>query len=226
MIFTPQERQALLTLVTLLVLGQVVAFWEERRRAFPDRRLSAWLTRLENLRADTLGSGTPSAQASLFGPLAAGRGCEGAPGRSGDPAIGAGPAGTAPSATGVSGAEAAGVAAPGEGGPAGGGEGAEAFLSGGVHGAAAAGLGPPPVRVEPLAAAPPGVLEGGRVRINQASASELEQLAGIGPAMAGRILEERERGGPFLRAEDLLRVKGIGPKKLERLRTQIDFAPP
>ena len=44
--------------------------------------------------------------------------------------------------------------------------------------------------------------------------------------MAGRILEERERGGPFLRAEDLLRVKGIGPKKLERLRTQIDFAPP
>ncbi len=55
------------------------------------------------------------------------------------------------------------------------------------------------------------------VPINNATAAELEQLPGIGPAMAQRIIERR-RVRRFTSAEDLLDVKGIGPKTLEKLR--------
>lgn len=84
----------------------------------------------------------------------------------------------------------------------------------------------PEVRVEPESALPPGVRQGARVRINAATAGELEVLPGIGPALARRIVEERERGGPFREIGDLKRVKGIGPKLLDRLRDWIDCAPP
>ena len=56
-----------------------------------------------------------------------------------------------------------------------------------------------------------------RIRINEASAKELESLPGIGPAMAGRIIAYRNKNGPFQQIADLLNVKGIGPKKLEQL---------
>ena len=59
--------------------------------------------------------------------------------------------------------------------------------------------------------------------LNRASAGELESLPGIGPALAQRILESRARDGPFLRAEDLLRVRGIGPATLEKIRHLISF---
>lgn len=82
------------------------------------------------------------------------------------------------------------------------------------------------VAVQPESALPAGVRERGRIKINVASASDLELLPGIGPAMARRLVEERERAGPFRRLEDLRRVKGIGPKSLERLRDWVDCAPP
>jgi competence protein ComEA len=47
---------------------------------------------------------------------------------------------------------------------------------------------------------------------------DLEGLPGVGPALAGRILAERERIGGFAQVEDLLAVRGIGPATLERLR--------
>jgi competence ComEA-like helix-hairpin-helix protein len=59
-----------------------------------------------------------------------------------------------------------------------------------------------------------------KVRINTASRSLLEQLPGIGPAMAERIIEERSRA-PFGSVDDLTRVKGIGPKKLEKMRPYV-----
>jgi competence protein ComEA len=59
---------------------------------------------------------------------------------------------------------------------------------------------------------------GGPTRINAASAIELEVLPGIGPQMARRIVEARLAGGRFQRLEDLARVKGIGPRTLEKLR--------
>lgn len=59
------------------------------------------------------------------------------------------------------------------------------------------------------------------ININAASSAELESLPGIGPALAGRILADREANGPFKTVEDLDRVRGIGPKTLERLRPLI-----
>lgn len=59
------------------------------------------------------------------------------------------------------------------------------------------------------------------VRINSASASELQQLPGIGPALAQRIVDTRSRGR-FTSAEDLLRVPGIGKAKLAKLRDYVE----
>lgn len=54
-----------------------------------------------------------------------------------------------------------------------------------------------------------------------------EQLPGVGPVTASRIVKrEAERGAPFERVEDLLEVKGIGPKTLEKLRRFINVEDP
>lgn len=57
-----------------------------------------------------------------------------------------------------------------------------------------------------------------RLNINTASAAELETLPGIGPALAGRIIADRERHGRFGSIDDLDRVPGIGPRTILRLR--------
>lgn len=59
------------------------------------------------------------------------------------------------------------------------------------------------------------------VRINSASAGELQQLPGIGPALAQRIVETRN-SGRFTSVEDLLRVPGIGKAKLAKLRAYVE----
>lgn len=59
------------------------------------------------------------------------------------------------------------------------------------------------------------------VPVNRADAAALEALPGIGPALAAAIVAERERGGPFRTADDLDRVRGIGPALVERLRGRI-----
>ncbi|HET9251851.1 MAG TPA: helix-hairpin-helix domain-containing protein [Candidatus Eisenbacteria bacterium] len=56
------------------------------------------------------------------------------------------------------------------------------------------------------------------IDLNRASAAELERLPGIGPSLAAKIVAERDRNGPFGGADALLRVPGIGPRKLERIR--------
>jgi competence ComEA-like helix-hairpin-helix protein len=58
---------------------------------------------------------------------------------------------------------------------------------------------------------------------NTADRQALERLPGVGPVLAGRILEDRIRNGPYRSAEDLLRVKGIGERTLERLRPHLLF---
>ena len=63
-----------------------------------------------------------------------------------------------------------------------------------------------------------GEASGGLVNINAADADALMELPGVGEATARAIIESREQLGPFTSVDDLLRVNGIGEKKLERIR--------
>jgi competence protein ComEA len=65
---------------------------------------------------------------------------------------------------------------------------------------------------------PEGESDGGPIDINAADESDLEQLPGIGPALAAAIVGHRNDHGPFRSVDDLLDVSGIGPAKLEQLR--------
>ena len=58
----------------------------------------------------------------------------------------------------------------------------------------------------------------GPLDLNAATAAQLEELPGIGPATAQAILDHRERSGPFRSVEELLEVRGIGEAKLAALR--------
>ena len=59
------------------------------------------------------------------------------------------------------------------------------------------------------------------VNINTASAAELDQLPGIGPAVAARIVDYRSKKGPFRKLEELMNVQGIGEKSFLKLRSQL-----
>jgi competence ComEA-like helix-hairpin-helix protein len=61
------------------------------------------------------------------------------------------------------------------------------------------------------------------VDVNTASQEELESLPGIGPRLAEEIVQDRLKNGPFLQAQDLLRVKGIGPQKARRIESHLRF---
>lgn len=56
------------------------------------------------------------------------------------------------------------------------------------------------------------------VDLNAADVGTLRQLPGVGPHLAARIVDHRDRNGPFNRIDDLKAVHGIGPATLERLR--------
>ncbi|WP_310821223.1 ComEA family DNA-binding protein [Stratiformator vulcanicus] len=60
-----------------------------------------------------------------------------------------------------------------------------------------------------------------RIDVNRAHWVELIQLEGIGETLARRIVEERETGGPFRTADDLKRVRGIGPATVEKIRPHV-----
>lgn len=60
-----------------------------------------------------------------------------------------------------------------------------------------------------------------KMNVNTADAPELEDLPGIGPSLAQQIIEYRQEHGPFISIEDLLKVSGIGPTKLEQIKDLI-----
>lgn len=62
-----------------------------------------------------------------------------------------------------------------------------------------------------------------KVDPNRADVDALQRLPGVGPATAAAIVAARDSGGPFRSAEDLLRVRGIGPAKLARMREHLSL---
>ena len=72
--------------------------------------------------------------------------------------------------------------------------------------------------------APAAPLPSGPVDLNSATASQLDALPGIGPVLAGRIVEHRLAHGPFASVDELLAVRGIGPRSFERLRPLVTAA--
>ena len=69
----------------------------------------------------------------------------------------------------------------------------------------------------------PGSGEASRgIDLNRSPAAELEELPGVGPVLASRIVEYREANGPFSEIEDLLDVGGIGEAKLAAMRDAIE----
>ena len=60
-----------------------------------------------------------------------------------------------------------------------------------------------------------------RININTASVKDLEKLPGIGKGLAERIVEHREKYGPFRRPEHLIMVRGISDKRFRALRALI-----
>ena len=66
----------------------------------------------------------------------------------------------------------------------------------------------------------------GIVNINTAPAADLEQLPGIGARTAARIVEYRQKNGPFKKVEELMNVRGVGEKNFLKLKAQITIGQP
>ncbi|SRR6266851_2868442 len=56
------------------------------------------------------------------------------------------------------------------------------------------------------------------ININTATSEELQQVPGIGPVTADKILQMRKSYGAFKSVDDLLAIKGLGKKRLEKMR--------
>jgi competence protein ComEA len=78
---------------------------------------------------------------------------------------------------------------------------------------------PKPASSTPEAPAPP-------INLNLATAEDLQKLPGVGPAVAARIIEQRQKLGGFKKIEDLMTVRGIGEKTFLKLKPLVIVTPP
>jgi competence protein ComEA len=58
----------------------------------------------------------------------------------------------------------------------------------------------------------------GKVNVNTATVSQLEELPGIGPSLAARIVDHRQKNGAFKSVDELMAVKGIGEKNFAKIQ--------
>lgn len=65
----------------------------------------------------------------------------------------------------------------------------------------------------------------GQLNLNTATQTQLDQLPGVGEKAAKRIIDQRTKA-PFAKAEDLMKVKGIGKKKFEKLKSHLTVSGP
>ena len=84
-----------------------------------------------------------------------------------------------------------------------------------VLAATGAGAAPDAAKTAPAAARP------GAVDLNSASEDQLQEVPGIGPSLAKKIVDFRKENGPFKSVDDLLKVRGVGEKSLEKLRPHL-----
>src|SRR5512146_651213 len=63
------------------------------------------------------------------------------------------------------------------------------------------------------------------INLNTATAEQLDALPGVGPKIAGRIIEYRQKNGPFKKVEDLMNVKGIGEKAFLKMKNRLTVGP-
>ena len=61
----------------------------------------------------------------------------------------------------------------------------------------------------------------GPININRATLRQLDSLDGIGPVIAGRIIEYRKKNGSFLTIDDLQKVSGIGAAKFAQIKSKV-----
>ena len=75
-----------------------------------------------------------------------------------------------------------------------------------------------PAKADPAAA--PAV-----INLNTATVEQLDTLPGVGAKVAARIIEYRQKNGPFKKIEDLMNVRGIGEKNFLKIKSRITVAP-
>ena len=61
----------------------------------------------------------------------------------------------------------------------------------------------------------------GKVNVNTASAEQLTAVPGIGPKLAARIVEYRQKSGAFKSIQELMNVKGVGEKSFQKLQPHL-----
>ncbi len=74
-----------------------------------------------------------------------------------------------------------------------------------------------------VGAARGGDMQSQKININTAPAWLLEALPQVGPATAREIIDYRTKNGPFRSTQELIKVKGVGPKKFEQIKELISI---
>jgi competence protein ComEA len=70
----------------------------------------------------------------------------------------------------------------------------------------------------PVAAAAAKAAPAAKINLNTATAEQLSEVPGVGPKLAQRIVEHRQKEGSFRSVQELMNVKGVGEKNLAKLQ--------